>query len=688
MYILKKEGRKYMKTIEIKNFVERNNVYVKVDGSEENCPLKVKKIVKGNNVLLEFSLSISGKTYLREVDVTNLHRIKFLRGLPIVIDNEEFFYKELISRIQELEFGKEDTEYCIGRNGIHKINDEWVFSFENISITENGFDINIYSGIPGAYIPLEAFVAANKNKEIVKNLVQTYNCNPKVFYPLFLLNFMAISSQYFRNIGEKEFMKITMWLDGCSGSGKTALAKALCSYSYEDEDLTCNLVSVTGKRKYVMSRLCESSGRVFILDDVKKEVVRERRNIVYIIIDDCLRSTFQGKMTDVLDKQEMQQQIDTCALITGEYMMTGESQNARLLYLKVDEFLKNRKNSETLRILQKNPMWLTSTCCGYAQWLLGKMEDDSFRQLIVEKLEELRSNPKEYGDIGNAERLNENKHMLEMACFMAEMYFSHIGLTREFIEKFHNYAILSIEEITNNTFALLGGEQMIIQKAMKKVLKTSKIRKARFQNNPCYTDYGCTYRQDYFMLQEEDDFLYIEDYDESMLRNTSNQHVQYNNKPYVLIREEKLINLLQAEIKELLKGYPIPSVMAEKILMHLPIILKKKQMIYNRYRSDGNLGRTAVKYPVCEIRIEDNGFYDGTEKLKHMVGIVDFKPVIQMNTEHSCMDILFERVEDSEIERILPDVKVICDINKQKINEERIYKIRKSFMNAKSLYKE
>ena len=75
-----------MKTIVIKNFVERNNVYVKVDGSEESCPLNIKKIVKGDQVFLDFSLSISGRTYSKEIDFANLHRIKFLRGLPIVID--------------------------------------------------------------------------------------------------------------------------------------------------------------------------------------------------------------------------------------------------------------------------------------------------------------------------------------------------------------------------------------------------------------------------------------------------------------------------------------------------------------------------------------------------------------------------------------------------------------------------
>ena len=181
-----------MKIIQIENFAERNNVYVKVDGSEESCPLNIKKIVKGDQVFWEFSLSTTGRTYSKEINFANLHRIKFLRGLPIVIDNEECFYKELIKKIQELEFGKEDTEYCIGRNGIYKINDEWVLVLENVGITANGFNVNIYSGVQGAYIPPEVFELANKNKEIVKNLVQTYNRNPEIFYPLFLLNFMII----------------------------------------------------------------------------------------------------------------------------------------------------------------------------------------------------------------------------------------------------------------------------------------------------------------------------------------------------------------------------------------------------------------------------------------------------------------------------------------------------------------
>lgn len=229
---------------------------------------------------------------------------------------------------------------------------------------------------------------------------------------------------------------------------------------------------------------------------------------------------------------------------------------------------------------------------------------------------------------------------------------------------------------------------MVIQNAMKEVLKTCNIRRARYQNNQQYTDSGCKYRQDYFMLQKEDDFLYIEDYEESMLKNTNNQHVQYDSRPCIMIREENLINLLQEKIREMLKEYPISGITAEKILLHLPKLLKKMQIIYKQYRSDGNWGRTAVKYPVCETRIEFSGIYHGLEQLEHMVCIVDFKPVIQMNTEHSCMDILFERIEDAAIEKILPDIDVMHDMNRQQMNEDKIYRIRRAFMNSKSLYKE
>lgn len=176
------------------------------------------------------------------------------------------------------------------------------------------------------------------------SLFDQYNRNSNVFYPLFLFNVMAITNGYFRSVFEPCFMKLTLWLDGSSGSGKTELAKTAGNYTFTDESLNRELISVTDNRKYALRRLSQSSGMVRILDDVKKENTSERKNSSKIIVDDFLRSIFQGKVTDSgSGRNPGPKWIDACAIITGEYLETVESQNARLLYLKVDGFLKDRK---------------------------------------------------------------------------------------------------------------------------------------------------------------------------------------------------------------------------------------------------------------------------------------------------------------------------------------------------------
>lgn len=563
-----------------------------------------------------------------------------------------------------------------------------MFVFTNGSIGVNGFDSKIYSGISGFYIPINAIADSDKNKEAVKNLFQEFNRNPEVYIPLFVLNIMAITNGYFRFIGEQGFMKLTGWLDGTSGSGKTELAKSVYSYAFEDEYFNSNIVSVTGKRPYVLKRLCDSSGRVFILDDVKGERVRERKNSVHNNVDDCIRSIYQGKMTDVFNKKLAPEVIDSCALITGEYIGTEESQNARLIYLNVDHFLKVKKNSESLRVLQRNPMWLTTVCAGYIQWFLGKMQDDNFNKSLKDKLYNMRNNPKKYGGINNAERLNENRYMMEMAYAMVTMYFNDIGLTKEFIEKNQKCAMYSIDKVCNNTYALLGGENMLLNKAMENVLKKCNIRKARYQRNPpCDCVYK--YRQDYFMIYNDDDFLYIEDYDESLLRNTNSDNDQCDGRPCLIITEEKLINLLKEEIRELQMEYPISSIVLENIMVNLTKMLRKMQFIYKQRRSEGDWGRPAIKYPVCTTQEDEfANYYQCGEAVYYTVLTVDFKPVIQMNIGHSCMETLMERIEDGVNEKVLQDINVMRNKNGEKMDEMEVLRVRKAFTNSKFLHKE
>lgn len=648
-----------------------------------------KTVYVGNN-LTEYGIALQwkGVDYCIRVSENDLYRKKFLKNIPLGDIEEAELYKQVRQEIENMKFSETDIWYRTDQNGLQKINEQWMFVFANGAICDTGFNSKVYSGTEGSYIPPEAVLESNEVQGTIKSLFREFNHNPKVLYPLFLLNLMAITNRYFRILGEQQFMKITLWLAGASGSGKTELAKAVGTYVFADSDLNCNAMSATARRNYVLENLGHSSGCVFFFDDVKQGTVRERKNSVKNKVDDILRSVFNGRLTDVVSGQPTPPLIDVCALITGEFMQTGESQNARLLYLNADGFLKDEKNSETLRILQQNPLWVTTVCCDYIRWLLTKVESDAFRSFVKSKIDEMRDEKRGYGGINNAVRLNENRHMVEMVCILLERYLREGGLTEEFIGRFKRAAELSIESLCSNTFALLGGEEMIIQKAVSNLLRTCRIRKARFQLNSRYSDSGFKYRQDYFMLQSDDDILLIDDYEESLVKNTQGQHDQYDIKPCLIIREEKLINLLNESIREVLRDYPVTCISADEVVSHLPRLLKKMQLIYKQRRTDGNWGRTAVKYPCCEVKEEWGGKYYEGEKEMETRCIVVYKPTVQLNAEHPYLDFLMERFEDAESEKILRGVELICDRDGKKLEESEIYKLRKAFMNSKTLYKE
>lgn len=668
---------------------EKNNSFCVCGG----VFVTIHKIVRVENNLVEYRIALQrgDVDYCVRVSENDLYSTKFLRHIPLGDINECDFYKQIRQQVADMRFTKNDIRYRTDRNGLQKINEQWMFVFSNGALCDAGFTSTIYSGLEGCYIPPEAILDSGEEKGTIKNLFQEFNHNSKVFYPLLLLNVMAITNGYFRVLGEKQFMKLTFWLAGASGSGKTELAKAVGTYVFADSDLNCNYVAATARRNYVLGNLTQSSGSVFLFDDVKQEPVRERKHSVKNKIDDILRSVFSGRMTDVITGKSTPQLIDACALITGEFMQTEESQNARLLYLNVDGFLKNEKNSETLRILQQNPLWITTVCCGYIRWLLTKIDDGEFRSFLKERLGAMRCGKKRYADINNAARLNENRYMVEMACILLERYLRERDLTEEFIGRFNRASELSIESLCSNTFALLGGEQMIVQKAVSDLVRKCSIRKARFQNNSEYSDCGFKYRQDYFMIQSDDDILFIDDYEESLVKNGQGQHDQYEIRPCLIIREEKLMNLLKESIREVLQEYPITCISADEIVSHLPRLLKKMQLIYKQRRSDGNWGRTAVKYPVCEVQEKWTGKYRCDymyEKVMESECIVDYKPTVQLNAGHPYFDILMERLEDAESEKILPDVDAVCNVGGEKLVETEIYKLRKAFMNSKTLYRE
>ncbi len=668
-----------MKKLEIRNMKNGGSHYTKDGVPITNFTLSVKKIlVKSKGAVeYEFSAYVDTEIYMVTVSSARLKQ-KFLRDLPVYIEDEEVFYKNLCSSVLGKYFTEDEVLCQTGRNGLQKVNEKWLYVCSNGYIDKGGFHTGICSGIEGMYIPETAVVDTGEEKKVINSLFQIYNQNNKVFYPLFLINIMAITNAYFREIRESNFMKLTLWIDGASGSGKTELAKSVGNYLFRNSGLEREVISATGNRRKALKRLAQHSGSVCILDDIKKEPTRERRNSVKNIVDDFIRSVFQGQITDAGIIGSEFEAIDCCSVITGEYLDTMESQNARMLYMKVDGFLKNRKNSRVLYALQKNPVWLTSVCAGYIRWLLENMEENNFPKLLEEKLERLRKDGKKYAGVSNAERLNENRIMLEMAAEMVKAYFQKAGMGEGFIGCFLRNAQGSIQEISDSTFYLLGGERMVTLKVLKTIFSGAKIRRAYYAEDKFTNFYSERYKyiQEYFWINVEEDFVWIDDYKKSMLIGTNDRNEQYDENPCLMIREERLKDLFQEEIQKLLQEGKISSPIADKVSANMLKILREMQIIYKQYRADSKWGRATARYPVYECRNICREYDENC--------MVVFEPVIQMNTWHPCIETLKERMDEADADGEIEGI----DGWRTDTAKDEIYRVRKAFTNNKSLYKE
>ena len=155
--------------------------------------------------------------------------------------------------------------------------------------------------------------------------------NIEIYYPLFLITLMSVVRLPLRKQGIE--LGITVWLYGNSGSGKTELAEALAVFTEVNEFGNKELMYATTSKRYILETLSCSKGMPVILDDVKQEKVQGQRDHCRIAVDAVLRGVFQGCLTENYGQKDTS--VDTCAVITGEYMETTESQNARGYYIKM-----------------------------------------------------------------------------------------------------------------------------------------------------------------------------------------------------------------------------------------------------------------------------------------------------------------------------------------------------------------
>lgn len=639
---------------------------------------------EGGAEAYEIKICINGKSDIRFYTLQQLVSRRFLPEFEIYVQNISKFYRSIREEILQIQFSEEYTSYETVRNGLQEVNGRWMYVFGNGSIDAEGFRPNIKSKMGGIYFPSDKVYGRQECIRDIHKMLQVYSENPAVFYPLFFINIMGITNGYFRKIGEGNFMRLSLWLDGTSGSGKTELAKA-GSYAFSDAGFgRKKIVSVTGKRKEIFIMLLQASGSVGIVDDVKQEPVRERKNSVKNNVDDCVRSIFQGYLTDSVSGYPDCREIDCCAIITGEYLDNCRSLNARMLYIRTDGFLKNKKNAKALRSLQEQPKLLTGVCGGYIQFLLRKIEEGSFKELVKTKLKEIRKSAKMYVGIDNAERLQESWCMLKMAEWMTEGYFRDIGMGDDFVDNFHEKAEKSIDEVMDATYYLLEGGQMVLQKVMERVLMKAKIRKA------CYQEFFARrskwkYHQGCFWInRDHDEFLWIDNYQKSMRKDCQENHYRDDDCPVLIIVKERLEELFQEEVQALLREKTeISSQIAESVIRQFWVMMREMGMIYQIPRNDSKLGRPAAEYPVFRRYTEYNGY------IEKPIYMVEFENTVQINLEHPCMERLVVRIKNVVEEEAFEDADdwEIVDIQDKKLEQDEIYEIRRKFIRGKSLYK-
>lgn len=225
---------------------------------------------------------------------------------------------------------------------------------------------------------------------------------------------------------------------------------------------------------------------------------------------------------------------------------------------------------------------------------------------------------------------------------------------------------------------------MAVYKVMERLFSKCGIRNAIYRKNPSCSDFG-KYEQKHFCIDREEDFVWIDEYEKSLLKDEREEHKLYDENPYLLIYARRFDYLFNKELEQLSDEIRLPSVIVDNLVSNLWRKLIEMRIIYKKNRSDSKWGRPLLNYPVYELEeCKQGGYYyrgeyvpESTEE--HMK--VYYEPVIRINTKLSCIEILKERMDNEEFEE--------KDRNKWKIQGgDDMLKIRQEFKACKFLYKE
>lgn len=644
--------------------------------------------------IYEFKILVDGdKEYFKEFSAKELNRNRWVSDIPapVFIQDRRQFYKEFQRALIEESKERKIQRYIMEGVGLQEVEGRTVFVFSNGAITSQGFETEIYTRIPGFYFSGDI---ADKTASIknINQLMDIMSVNIEVFYPLFLANILSVLALPFKQWGLPA--PPTIWLDGNSGSGKTSLAKAVATFTDQDVYGGKKIVSSTERIRQVTENLVKSAGIPFIFDDVKYEATQRQREKSRASFDIVLRSVYQGEVTELTSKGDSGNKgVCTCAVVTGEYMETSESQNARLVYLNISEFIQDPDNRIALKTLQEHPTLMPNTIGCFIQWWIRKNENSEFRGICLKWYDEIRKEVWIYEGLPNGERLKTNRAIMQLATGLFQYFIKETGDIKQYSQQFIQSAEESVNAVVKSTFHLLGGMEAAVRQALGEVLEEAsekgEIRQSvlrevpnRMRARELRADCGNAWVQEEFcILRNADDgtmdaFVFIPE-NEKTLEKADKGYIIADEAPVMIIEKNKLLDLIHIKMEEYVEKKIISAKDVNKVTIPL---LARMQLIYGSPRKGGGV-RGDKKYPLlsyyyCSEYVNEEDYWGGNQdKLREWYSCdVESVSVVQCNLS----DPLYQSILKKYKKRFSQD-KSCYDLNLNSDVRKELLRSRKNF---------
>jgi len=520
-------------TLEFINYESENTFDVKENTFKENRIYHVKVICN------------DGRTAKISVTMPEIHKGKWLDKIPFIV------------RYKSKKAMKEMLEECIGKGELSqepctvkfdKIG--WqthpkygaMFLFSNGAMTEHGFRKDICSTITRYdYIHEKCLGGEEKNNQVefINNVI--WGDQTEIIW---IHTVMSIIRQPLRQHGID--LGIALLIYGKPASGKTELMKNLTNVlGTPQSELPKRLLQTGMSTRELLACQAESKGIPVMLDDVKKERAQTSREHSEVVTDAMIRSNYEGKLTKTYRQSDID--VATNLVITSEHIRPISSLVGRMLWLNVNDYLKDSRHCDNLRNVQDHPEYASSFYGGFIRWFAKKLNDGGTVASWKIKYLEMREKNRTYIPLEDGVRIQEDDNILKFTYFIIKQYLEEeFTLKEEERVNLDNSVKDNIKRVIYQTAELLGGMKSICMRIWEEIVMDSKIRVAKYCKRSAYKRnfYGLVWDQREFCLQEGDEFLYISDLDKA---GTENEYFESANPCSVLvirkeILEEKFLN--------------------------------------------------------------------------------------------------------------------------------------------------